>query len=107
MKEEAEGGDADDGDEAGEEDRPAVEDMQPVDRIHAAHHELGIADPYHVDDAEDEVEPEREQRQHPAEQYAVDDRLEEINVHGQSLSQGRIGLRPCVLRDGRFAASSG
>ena len=55
--------------------------MQPVDHVHAAHDELGVADPHHVDDAEDQVEAKRQESQHAAEQDAVDDRFEEIDVH--------------------------
>src|ERR1043166_4737037 len=59
--------------------RPA-EHVQPIDRVHAAHDEVGVGDPHHVDHAEDEVEAEREQREHAAEQEPVDHRLDQINV---------------------------
>ncbi|OIM89432.1 hypothetical protein BLN97_39260 [Bradyrhizobium elkanii] len=51
-----------------------------VHAVHADHHKLGVADPGDVDDAEDQVEPEREQRQHAAEQDAVDDGLQQVDV---------------------------
>jgi hypothetical protein len=51
-----------------------------VDAVHADHHQLGVADPHHVDDAEDQVEPKREQREQAGEQQAVEDRLEEEDV---------------------------
>ena len=53
---------------------------QVVHPVHADHDQFGIADPGHVDDAEDQVEPERQQRQHAAEQDAVDHGLQQIDV---------------------------
>ena len=53
---------------------------QVVHAVHADHHQLGVADPGHVDDAEDQVQPERQQRQHAAEQDAVDHRFEQVDV---------------------------
>src|SRR4030095_1849276 len=50
---------------------------QPVP---ADHDERGVADPGDVDDAEDQIEPEREQRQHAAEQDAVDHGLQQVDV---------------------------
>ena len=67
-------------------ERPAVVDVQPIDRVHAAHDEIGIGDPDHIDHAEDQVEAERKQRQHAAEQQAVDDRLEQIDIHALAQS---------------------
>ncbi len=64
-----------------EEKRPAEEAVQPEDHVHAAHDELGVADPHHVDDAKDEVEAERLKGQHAAEKDAVDDRFKEVDVH--------------------------
>ena len=84
MEEKAEPGDAGHRDDAGEEDGPAIEDVQPIDRVHAAHHQLGVADPDDVDDAEDEIEAEREEGEDAAEQHAVDDSLEQVDVHGFS-----------------------
>ncbi len=72
-----------DGRGAGEQHGPAIDVGQPVDRVHAEHDELGIGDPHDVDHAEDEVEPERQQCQHAAQQNAVDHRLEEVDVHRQ------------------------
>src|SRR6185503_8050265 len=54
--------------------------VQVVDRVHAAHDQLGVADPDHVDDAEDQVEPERQERQQAAEQEPVEDRLQQEDV---------------------------
>jgi hypothetical protein len=51
-----------------------------VDAVHADHHHLGVADPHHVDDAEDQVQPERQQREQAGEQDAVEDRLEKEDV---------------------------
>ena len=62
----------------GEERHPAL--VGVVDAVHADHHQLGVADPHHVDDAEDQVEAEREQRQQAGEQQPVEDRLEEEDV---------------------------
>src|SRR4029078_1731702 len=53
---------------------------QIIHAVHADHDQLGITDPGHVDDAEDQVEPECQQRQHATEQDAVDHRLQQINV---------------------------
>ena len=63
---------------ASEERRAAL--VGVVDAVHADHHQLGVADPHHVDDAEDQVEPEREQRQQAGEQQPVEDRFEEEDV---------------------------
>src|SRR3546814_13965341 len=59
--------------------RPEI-DVEEIDRVHAEHDQLGIADPHHVDDAEDDVEPQRKQRQDAAEQQALDHRLPEKGV---------------------------
>ena len=58
----------------------ALRHMQPPDGVHADHDQLGVADPDDVDDAEDEVEAERQQRQQAAEQQAVDDGFEQEDV---------------------------
>ena len=70
-----------DRDHAGERKRHAVFGVEKIESIHAAHDDVGIGDPHHVDNAEDQIESEREQRQHAAEQDAVDDRFEEIEIH--------------------------
>src|SRR6185312_8753648 len=71
--------------EAREPERPAPRD-QEVDRVHAERDQIHVGDPDDVDDAEDEVEAEGEQGQHPAEQDAVDHRLQEEDriEHAQS-----------------------
>ena len=51
-----------------------------IHAVHADHHQFGVADPGDVDDAEDQIEPEREQRQHAAEQDAVDHGFQQIDV---------------------------
>ncbi len=66
-----------DGAQAGEPERPAVERDQEVHRVHAERDQVHVRDPHDVDDAEDEVEPQREQGQHPAQQDAVDHRLQQ------------------------------
>ena len=63
---------------ASEERRAALVGVK--DAVHADHHEFGVADPHHVDDAEDEIEPEREQREQPGQQEPVEDRFEEEDV---------------------------
>src|SRR6516164_2770896 len=55
--------------------------IEIINEIHAAHDEIGIGDPHHIDPAENQIKSERKQREHAAEQDAVDDRLEKINVH--------------------------
>src|SRR5262249_30770726 len=81
VDEHAEAGDANDRDQAGQRQRHAILGVEEIDRVHAAHHDIGVTDPHHVDDAEDQVQSERQQRKHAAEQDAVDDRLDKINVH--------------------------
>jgi hypothetical protein len=60
--------------------RPAEHVVRVEHRVHADHHQLGVTDPHHVDDAEDQVQAEREQREHAPEQQSVDDRLEKEDV---------------------------
>ena len=62
------------------EQRPVVLHVQRVDRVHADHDHLGVADPHHVDDAEDQVQAERQQRQQAAQQDAVQHRFEQEYV---------------------------
>ena len=66
---------------ASEQQRPAELGIEIINKIHAAHDEIGISNPYHVDHAENQIKSERKQREHAAEQDAVDDRLEKINIH--------------------------
>jgi hypothetical protein len=61
-----------DGGEAAQPHRPAVHLDHEVGGVHAEHHEVDVGDPHDVDDAEDEIEPEREQGEHAAEQQPVD-----------------------------------
>ena len=71
--------------------------------VHAAHDDVGIGDPHHVDHAENQVEPERQQRQHAAEQDAVDDRFEEIEVHLGYSPMYDLRMKLVVLELGRGA----
>ena len=64
-------------------ERPAEYGKEPVDRVHAAHDEIGVGDPDHVDHAEDQVQTEGEQRQDACEQQAVDRRFEQEHVHAR------------------------
>src|SRR3569833_1072746 len=80
MQRRAEHRDQDNGERRGDEIAEAVDLHHEIHGIHADHHEFGVADPGHVDDAEDQIEPEREQRQHAAEQDAVDHGLQQIDV---------------------------
>ncbi len=66
--------DADRG-EPGEPERPAVAADQEVDGVHAERDQVHVGDPHDVDDAEDQVEPEGQEREDAAEQDAVDHRL--------------------------------
>jgi len=68
----AERGAEDDGGQAAEPHRPAVDLDQEVDEVHAEHDEVDVGDPHDVDDAEDQVEAQREQGEDAAEQDAVD-----------------------------------
>ena len=66
------------------------------DAVHADHHQLGVTDPHHVDDAENQIQPERQQREQAGEQQPVEDRLEEEDVelavhHATSVIPGRDG----------------
>jgi len=81
VDEYAEHGHADDGCGKRQRKRPAEDGKQPVDHVHAAHDEIGIGDPHHVDYAEDQVQSEGEQRQDAREQQAIDRRLEQEDVH--------------------------
>jgi beta-RFAP synthase len=60
--------------------RQAVVLHEEVHAVHADHHQLGVADPGDVDDAEDQVQPERQQGQYAAQQDAVDHRFEQVDV---------------------------
>ena len=53
---------------------------QIIHAVHADHHQFGITDPRHVDDAEDQIQPERQQRQQAAEQNAVHHGFEQVDV---------------------------
>ena len=87
----------------GEVVRQAVVLDEEVHAVHADHHQLGVADPRHVDDAEDQVQAERQQGQQPAQQDAVHHRLEEVDVEDfeerlhHSLLIGSAGLRPAFM----------
>ncbi len=48
--------------------------------VHADHDQLGVADPGYVDDAKNQIEPECQQREHAAEQDAVDHGLQQIDI---------------------------
>ena len=50
---------------------------EEVDGVHAQHDQVDVGDPHDVEHAEDQVQPEREQRQDAAQQDAVDRRLDE------------------------------
>jgi hypothetical protein len=63
--------------------RPAEYGKEPVHRVHAAHDEIGVSDPDHVDHAEDQVQAEGEQRQNARKQQAVDRRFEQEDVHAR------------------------
>ena len=77
VHEHAEQRDEADPPEPGEPDRPPGGRDEEVDRIHAEHHEIDVRDPDDVDHAEDEVEAERQEREHAAEEDAVHGGLDE------------------------------
>ena len=54
--------------------------MGIVDAVHADHHELGVADPHHVDDAEDEVQSQGQQSEQAGQQNAVEKGLGEKDI---------------------------
>src|SRR5438094_301361 len=64
----------------------AIDIHEIIHPVHADHDQLGIADPGDVDHAEDQVQPERQQRQHATEQDAVDHGLEQVDV--EDLEEG-------------------
>src|SRR5262249_10250586 len=98
MHNEPEPGDGGNCDKKNEWQRPAQVHEEDVDDVHAAHDEIGIRDPYHIDDAEDQIETERKQRQHAAEQQAVDHGFKKENVHyAMSVMPGLVpGMTPGV-----------
>ena len=103
VNDDAEGGHGRDRDQAGERQRHAVLGVEEIDDIHAAHDDVGIGDPDDVDHAEDQVEPEREQSQHAAEQEAVDDRFEEVDVHRGYSPIYDLRMKSLFLEFGRGA----
>src|SRR5205809_1032294 len=66
-----------DASEAAQPHGPAVAHDQEVDEVHADHHQVHVGDPHDVEHAEDQVEAEGEEREHAAQQHAVDGRLEQ------------------------------
>ena len=81
MNDNAEYGDTRYGDQARKRKRYAVFNIEEIDHVHPAHDDVGVGDPHHIDHAENQVQAERQQRQHPPEQDAVDDSLDEIRIH--------------------------
>jgi Skp family chaperone for outer membrane proteins len=65
----------------GEPERPAGLGVEEPDGVHADHDELGVAEPDHVDDAENQVEAERRQGEDAAQQDAVDQGFDEKRIH--------------------------
>ncbi len=56
-------------------------DLEEIeDRVHADHDEFGVADPHDIDDAEYEIEAERQQGEQSGQQHAVDQRLDKEDV---------------------------
>src|SRR5262249_12566337 len=106
-----------DADEAADPDRPAVHLHQKVHRVHADHDEVHVRDPDDVDHAEDQVEPQGEQREHTAEQQAVHGGLDEEDgvdhrptyaLRTKSCSAS-ASARPSILRcpaSSRYARST-
>ena len=80
MQRRAERRDQQDGDRRRGPVRQAENLDQVIHAVHADHDQFRVADPGHVDDAEDQIEPERQQRQHATEQDAVDHGLQQIDV---------------------------
>ncbi len=81
MDKHAEDGHPRDRDQESKREWPTKTGVKPIDRVHPAHDEIGIGNPNHIDDAEYEVETEREQRQDAAEQEPIDHRFDEVDVH--------------------------
>ena len=83
---------------------------QVVHAVHADHDQFGVADPGDVDDAEDQVQPERQQRQHAAEQDAVHHGFEQVDVenigHRFTCSSSKVIPLPSSPRNG-FAVIAG
>ncbi len=81
-----------------EPDRHMVDRVEEVHPVHAEHDQLGVADPDDVDDAEHQVQSERQKRQDTAQQDTVDQRLEQVDVedaHGGS--DAEIGFADASL----------
>ena len=60
--------------------RDAIKDIEPVNGIHADHDQFRVANPDHIYHAEDQIEPECQQRQHATQQQAIDDRFKQKAV---------------------------
>ena len=99
VQDHAEDGDAGDAGHGRDRERRVVDAVEEVHAVHAEHDQLGVADPDDVDDAEDEVEAEREEGEDAAQQDAVDERLEQVDVE-----DGHVGRRPGLRRRGRRLA---
>src|SRR5262249_37066894 len=80
MQYDAQYTDAGDADRRSDQKRHAVDFEQEEHAVHAEHDQFGIADPYDVDHAEDQVQPKCQQGQHAAQQNAVDQRLKQIDI---------------------------
>ena len=94
MQEGAGDGGQDDAKQGRQQERRAAL-VRVVDAVHANHHHLGVADPHHVDDAENEVQPQRQQRQQARQQQPVDERLHEEDVElAVHLFSSEKGVRP-------------
>ena len=72
--------DAGDADQRGQQVREVIDREQEEHAVHAQHDQLGVADPHDIDHAEDQVQSERQQCQYAAQQHAVDQRLQQIDV---------------------------
>jgi hypothetical protein len=97
VQDHAQDGNAGDAGHGRDRERRVVDAVDEVHAVHAENDQLGIADPDHVDDAEDEVEAEREEGEHAAQQYAIDERLEQVDVE-----EGHVNGAPCQTP--RYAA---
>src|SRR5262252_7277337 len=97
MKEHAEDGNADDTDYGREPDRQMVDGIEEVHPVHPEHDQLGIADPDDVDHAEHQVESERQEREDAAQQDAVDQGFEEVDVEDAVHHTPRYASRIAAL----------
>src|SRR5690606_39664716 len=80
MQNHAGHGDDQDADQHRQRKRQADDLVEMENGVHADHHQLGVADPDDIDDAEDQIEAEGQKGEQSGEQDAVEHGFEEEDV---------------------------